>query len=173
MSIDGVPVIHMTRLDCVRRLKESQLVIKLVVRCRGALRPEVVSAERKSMPEKSKIPPELPSAPPPVPPRKLRHPRGSADGEANPSPVKKSWDSPKSVPTSLNGSPHSQSTFNSNNTSKSSSYESCYSSPKICSNSKNENSKMTTKNHSSDPPKLKQVPKFGNIIHSFPYFHTG
>ncbi|XP_015177133.1 PREDICTED: serine-rich adhesin for platelets [Polistes dominula] len=103
LSIDGVPVTHMTRLDCVRRLKESQLVIRLMVRCRGALRPEVVSAERKAAAaaaaaaseRKNKIPPELPSLPPPplpppVPPRKLRQTRGSADGEANPSPVKKS-----------------------------------------------------------------------------------
>ncbi|KAK2579467.1 hypothetical protein KPH14_010781 [Odynerus spinipes] len=116
LSIDGVPVTHMTRLDCVRRLKESQLVIRLMVRCRGALRPEVVSAERKAATatseRKSKIPPELPSVPPPVPPpvppRKLRQPRGSADGEANPTPAKKppnaavaSDNSPKSV----NGSP--------------------------------------------------------------------
>lgn len=79
----------MTRLDCVRRLKESQLVIRLLIRYRGALRPEVISAERKMSTERSKIPPELPALPPPVPPRKLRQPRGSADGEANPSPVKR------------------------------------------------------------------------------------
>ncbi|XP_063980747.1 uncharacterized protein LOC135164396 isoform X1 [Diachasmimorpha longicaudata] len=89
LSIDGVPVTHMSRLDCVRHLKESQLVIKLLVRCRGALRPKVVSAERKSSPEKTQPPPELPPLPPPVPPRKLRQARGSADGDANPSPVKK------------------------------------------------------------------------------------
>lgn len=94
LSIDGIPVTHMTRLDCVRRLKESQLVIRLMVRCRGALRPEVVSAERKI--ERGKVPPELPAAPPPVPPRKLRQPRGSADGDANPSPIKKLWDNSKS-----------------------------------------------------------------------------
>lgn len=82
----------MTRLDCVRRLKESQLVIKLLVRCRGALRPEVVSAELKlsqQQQQRSKIPPELPAAPPPVPPRKSRNStvannRGSADGQASP-----------------------------------------------------------------------------------------
>ncbi|XP_011864702.1 PREDICTED: uncharacterized protein LOC105560309 [Vollenhovia emeryi] len=102
LSIDGIPVTHMTRLDCVRRLKESQLVIRLMVRCRGALRPEVVSAERKI--ERSKVPPELPAAPPPVPPRKLRQPRGSADGEANPSPIKKLWDNSKSQNGLQNGS---------------------------------------------------------------------
>lgn len=105
LSIDGIPVTHMTRLDCVRRLKESQLVIRLMVRCRGALRPEVVSAERKI--ERNKVPPELPAAPPPVPPRKLRH-RGSADGEANPSPIKKLWDNSKSQNGSQNGTSVSQ-----------------------------------------------------------------
>ncbi|KAF7989856.1 hypothetical protein HCN44_008530 [Aphidius gifuensis] len=89
LSIDGVPVIHMSRLDCVQRLKESQLVIKLLVRHQGALKPEIINAERKLQPEKCKIPPELPPMPPPVPPRKLRQARGSADGDANPSPVKK------------------------------------------------------------------------------------
>lgn len=79
----------MSRLDCVRRLKESQLVIKLLVRHQGALKPEIINAERKLQPEKFKIPPELPPMPPPVPPRKLRQARGSADGDANPSPVKK------------------------------------------------------------------------------------
>lgn len=108
----------MTRLDCVRRLKESQLVIKLLVRCRGALRPEVVSAERKSSPDNAakseKIPPELPSAPPPVPPRKLRQARGFADGEANPIPARKASNgSPKSSgsSSSQNDSPNSQQSF--------------------------------------------------------------
>lgn len=141
-----------------------------MVRCRGALRPEVVSAERKStLLEKNKVPPELPLAPPPVPPRKLRHPRGLADGEANPSPVKKSWDSAKSVPTSQNGSPQSQSSFlgssngsNSNSSSsnssiKSSAYESCYSSPKSGINAKNESPKALPKDYSSDLCKFKQV----------------
>lgn len=143
LSIDGVPVTHMTRLDCVRRLKESQLVIKLMVRCRGALRPEVVSAEKKSSPE-SKVPPELPSAPPPVPPRKLRLARGSADGEANPNPVaKKSWNvgssqqfnnnsQTSSQSSSRNGSPGStdRQSKSGEGSSKSTSYESCESSPR-------------------------------------------
>lgn len=77
------------------------MVIRLMVRCRGALRPEVVSAERKI--ERNKVPPELPTAPPPVPPRKLRQLRGSADGEANPSPIKKLWDNSKSQNGSQNG----------------------------------------------------------------------
>lgn len=134
----------MTRLDCVRRLKESQLVIRLMVRCRGALRPEVVSAERKI--ERNKVPPELPAAPPPVPPRKLRQPRGPADGEANPSPVKKSWDSPKS-PASQAGS-----------VTKVSSYESCESSPRsVNGSSHQEISKESSKNRSPEFTKSKQV----------------
>ncbi|KAG9435384.1 hypothetical protein HZU67_03369 [Apis mellifera carnica] len=127
LSIDGVPVTHMTRLDCVRRLKESQLVIKLMVRCRGALRPEVVSAEKKTCPERDKMPPELPSAPPPVPPRKLRLARGLADGEANPNPAKRSWNAARA--NSQNASPdHSPTTAA--EASKSTSYESCESSPR-------------------------------------------
>lgn len=69
-------------------------MLKLAVRYRGALRPEVVSAERKpnGLPqqqpeERPKVPPELPAAPPPVPPRKLRQAaanRGLADGAASP-----------------------------------------------------------------------------------------
>lgn len=130
----------MTRLDCVRRLKESQLVIRLMVRCRGALRPEVVSAERKI--EKNKVPPELPAAPPPVPPRKLRQPRGPADGEANPSPVKKLWDSPKSPASQTNVS----------------SYESCESSPRSVNGLPHpESTKESPKNRSPEFTKSKQV----------------
>lgn len=127
LSIDGVPVTHMTRLDCVRRLKESQLVIKLMVRCRGALRPEVVSAEKKTCPERDKVPPELPSAPPPVPPRKLRLARGLADGEANPNPAKRSWNAARA--NSQNASPDHSPTAAAE-ASKSTSYESCESSPR-------------------------------------------
>ncbi|XP_029680368.1 uncharacterized protein LOC115245971 [Formica exsecta] len=141
LSIDSIPVTHMTRLDCVRRLKESQLVIRLMVRCRGALRPEVVSAERKI--EKNKVPPELPAAPPPVPPRKLRQPRGPADGEANPSPVKKLWDSPKSPASQANVS----------------SYESCESSPRSVNGlSHPESTKESPKNRSPEFTKSKQEP---------------
>ncbi|XP_058789012.1 uncharacterized protein LOC131662983 [Phymastichus coffea] len=152
LLIDGVSVTQMTRLDCVRRLKESQLVIKLMVRCRGALRPEVVSAERK---EGSKVPPELPSAPPPVPPRKLRHSqsqtnRGSADGEASPG-SKQSWDSPKSTGSSQTGSPRSVASFRSAASSvRSSNYDSCNSSPaKIIALSKSDSPKGSPKVHMS------------------------
>ncbi|XP_015431431.1 PREDICTED: uncharacterized protein LOC107187771 [Dufourea novaeangliae] len=161
LSIDGVPVTHMTRLDCVRRLKESQLVIKLMVRCRGALRPEVVSAEKKCSPEKSKVPPELPSAPPPVPPRKLRQARGLADGEANPSPVRKSWNgSTRSQNGSLNSSqtssPGSQPVTPLD--SKSTTYESCESSPKSSNGSAQETPKGSPKDRSPELAKSKQEP---------------
>ncbi|XP_067209237.1 uncharacterized protein bbg isoform X2 [Linepithema humile] len=159
LSIDGIPVTHMTRLDCVRRLKESQLVIRLMVRCRGALRPEVVSAERKI--EKSKVPPELPAAPPPVPPRKLRHPRGSADGEANPSPVKKLWNSSKSQNGSQNGSQHSSSASQQVGlqcVTKVSSYESCESSPRSVNGTYQESPKGSPKDRSPEFAKLKQEP---------------
>lgn len=148
ISIDGVPVMHMTRLDCVRRLKESQLVIKLLVRCRGALKPEVVSAERKSTPEKCKIPPELSAAPPPppVPPRKLRQARGLADGEANPSPATKIL--------KIN-SPSKTERTNGNN--KGALYDSCNSSPKTPNISRSESIKKLSKECSPDIVKPKQV----------------
>ncbi|XP_011494408.1 PREDICTED: LOW QUALITY PROTEIN: uncharacterized protein LOC105359493 [Ceratosolen solmsi marchali] len=161
LSVDGVPVSQMTRLDCVRRLKESQLVIKLSVRCRGALRPEVVSAERKPGSQLqgqgyAKSPPELPTAPPPVPPRKSRlsaqttSNRGSADGEASPG-IKKAWDSPKSVGSSQSGSPQSQGSFRSAASSiRSSNYDSCSSSSAKCySESKTGSPKVSLKPHIS------------------------
>ncbi|OXU29178.1 hypothetical protein TSAR_000293 [Trichomalopsis sarcophagae] len=166
LSIDEVPVTEMTRLDCVRRLKESQLVIKLAVRCRGALRPEVVSAERK-LQQRSKVPPELPAAPPPVPPRKLRRDltqaavnRGLADGEASPG-MKKASDSPKSTGSSNTGSPQSQASFRSAASSiRSSNYESCVSSPvKSGPGSKSESPKDSPKVHVSPVlNKIKQEP---------------
>lgn len=147
----------MTRLDCVRRLKESQLVIRLMVRCRGALRPEVVSAERKI--ERSKIPPELPAAPPPVPPRKLRQPRGSADGEANPSPIKKLWDNSKSQNGlqngTQNGSPIPQVGLQC--ATKISAYENCEPSPRNVNGSTQESPKELPKDRSPEFVKSKQV----------------
>lgn len=143
----------MTRLDCVRRLKESQLVIRLMVKCRGALRPEVVSAERKI--ERSKMPPELPAAPPPVPPRKLRQPRGSADGEANPSPIKKLWDNSKSQNGAQNSSSISQVGLQC--VTKINSYESCESSPRSVNGSSQESPKESPKDRSPEFAKSKQV----------------
>ncbi|KYN09415.1 hypothetical protein ALC57_18477, partial [Trachymyrmex cornetzi] len=162
LSIDGIPVTHMTRLDCVRRLKESQLVIRLMVRCRGALRPEVVSAERKI--ERSKVPPELPAAPPPVPPRKLRQPRGPADGEANPSPIKKLLDNSKSQNGLQNGSQSgvqngsSISQIGLQCVTKINSYESYESSPRNINGSNQENLKESPKDRSPESVKAKQEP---------------
>jgi len=150
----------MTRLDCVRRLKESQLVIRLMVRCRGALRPEVVSAERKI--ERNKVPPELPAAPPPVPPRKLRQPRGSADGEANPSPIKKLWNNSKSQNGSQNRPQNSAQNGSSISqvglqcVTKINSYES-YESSRNLNGSNQESQKESPKDRSPEFVKSKQV----------------
>ncbi|KAL0102059.1 hypothetical protein PUN28_018538 [Cardiocondyla obscurior] len=162
LSIDGIPVTHMTRLDCVRRLKESQLVIRLMVRCRGALRPEVVSAERKI--KRSKVPPELPATPPPVPPRKLRQPRGSADGEANPNPIKKLWDSSKSQNGMQNGAQNGTQNglpvtqVGTQCVAKIGSYENCESSPRSVNGSSQESPKESPKDRSLDFVKPKQEP---------------
>ncbi|KAL0278152.1 UNVERIFIED_CONTAM: hypothetical protein PYX00_000056 [Menopon gallinae] len=69
IKIDGHEVKEMTRLDCVRCLKESSVVIKLYVRHpnrveksdKSSTSPLVISAEMKK-----KVPP-----PPPIPPRKI------------------------------------------------------------------------------------------------------
>lgn len=131
------------------------------MRCRGALRPEVVSAERKI--EKSKVPPELPAAPPPVPPRKLRQPRGSADGEANPSPIKKLLDNSKSQNGLQNGSQSGVQNGSSISQvglqceTKINSYESYESSPRNINGSNQENLKESPKDRSSESVKSKQV----------------
>lgn len=59
LEIDGVPVSRMTRMECVRSLKESHVQLKLRVRQGDGLAP-------RTSPAKS-------AAPPPVPPR--RYPR--------------------------------------------------------------------------------------------------
>ncbi|XP_071449314.1 uncharacterized protein, partial [Hetaerina americana] len=76
VEIDTVPVSLMTRLDCVRRLKESRVVIALRVR----------PSPGKVIP--IKVEGESPSEPPPVPPRKGQR-RGSAPKteDAPPPPV--------------------------------------------------------------------------------------
>nr|XP_022908049.1 uncharacterized protein LOC111419468 [Onthophagus taurus] len=66
LEIDAVPVNTMTRIDCVRCLKDSNVVIKLLIKHRfeESLKedlPLVVSAEKK----------RTPPPPPPVPPRKM------------------------------------------------------------------------------------------------------
>lgn len=75
LEIDSIPVNTMTRIDCVRCLKDSNVVIKLLVKhfsaeCKQSSDfktrsvedlPQVISAEKK----------RTPPPPPPVPPRKI------------------------------------------------------------------------------------------------------
>ncbi|XP_055705534.1 uncharacterized protein LOC129803179 isoform X2 [Phlebotomus papatasi] len=65
LEIDGVSVTRMTRIECVRCLKESNVAIKLVVR-NGEGRPADVTENLGDGKANSR-----PPKPPPVPPRKL------------------------------------------------------------------------------------------------------
>ncbi|XP_062561403.1 uncharacterized protein LOC134225387 isoform X2 [Armigeres subalbatus] len=66
LEIDGVTVTQMTRIECVKCLKESNLAIKLLVR-NGEGKVQNFFDENGDVPEKKSVPPP----PPPVPPRKL------------------------------------------------------------------------------------------------------
>ncbi|XP_058462288.1 uncharacterized protein LOC131437138 [Malaya genurostris] len=66
LEIDGVSVTRMTRIECVKCLKESNLAIKLLVR-NGEGKVLNFFDENGDLPERKSIPPP----PPPVPPRKL------------------------------------------------------------------------------------------------------
>ncbi|KAJ8926811.1 hypothetical protein NQ314_020657 [Rhamnusium bicolor] len=70
LEIDSIPVNTMTRIDCVRCLKDSNVAIKLLVRhiydtCKPKTKSEdpplIISTEEK----------RIPPPPPPVPPRKI------------------------------------------------------------------------------------------------------
>ncbi|CAH1955709.1 unnamed protein product [Acanthoscelides obtectus] len=63
LEIDSIPVNTMTRIDCVRCLKDSNVAIKLLVRhlCENTLESKQSEGEEK----------RLPPVPPPVPPRKI------------------------------------------------------------------------------------------------------
>lgn len=68
LEIDSLPVKSMTRIDCVRCLKDSNVVIKLKVKHTNETStesaedlPQIISAEKK----------RVPPPPPPVPPRKI------------------------------------------------------------------------------------------------------
>ncbi|XP_050313476.1 uncharacterized protein LOC126748354 [Anthonomus grandis grandis] len=68
LEIDSIPVNSMTRIDCVRCLKDSNVAIKLLVRhCFHTLTPKLKSKSSEDLPvivsEEKK--------PPPVPPRKI------------------------------------------------------------------------------------------------------
>lgn len=94
LKIDGIPVNSMTRIDCVRCLKDSNVVIKLLVRHFAEVKnvqkarsvediPLVISAEKK----------RIPPPPPPVPPRKIprkfmkSHQENKENQEINNNPV--------------------------------------------------------------------------------------
>lgn len=66
LEIDGVSVTRMTRIECVKCLKESNLAIKLLVR-NGEGKIQNFYDDNGDLPEKKSAPPP----PPPVPPRKL------------------------------------------------------------------------------------------------------
>ncbi|XP_055631136.1 uncharacterized protein LOC129771481 [Toxorhynchites rutilus septentrionalis] len=66
LEIDGVSVTLMTRIECVKCLKESNLAIKLLVR-NGEGKVQNFYDDNGDLPEKKSAPPP----PPPVPPRKL------------------------------------------------------------------------------------------------------
>ncbi|XP_065073496.1 uncharacterized protein LOC135697643 [Ochlerotatus camptorhynchus] len=66
LEIDGVSVTHMSRIECVKCLKESNLAIKLLVR-NGEGKVQNFYDDNGDIPEKKSVPPP----PPPVPPRKL------------------------------------------------------------------------------------------------------
>lgn len=87
VEIDSQPVKNMTRIDCVRCLKDSNVVIKLLVRHNGQpilADSDQVDGRVENLPlvvkaEKKRLPP-----PPPVPPRKVT--RKSKDGAVAGSP---------------------------------------------------------------------------------------
>ncbi|XP_058829987.1 uncharacterized protein LOC131689136 isoform X2 [Topomyia yanbarensis] len=66
LEIDGVSVTRMTRIECVKCLKESNLAIKLLVR-NGEGKVQNFYDDNGDIPERKSVPPP----PPPVPPRKL------------------------------------------------------------------------------------------------------
>ncbi|XP_053687727.1 uncharacterized protein LOC128737176 [Sabethes cyaneus] len=66
LEIDEVSVTRMTRIECVKCLKESNLAIKLLVR-NGEGKVQNFYDENGDVPDRKSVPPP----PPPVPPRKL------------------------------------------------------------------------------------------------------
>lgn len=77
LEIDGVVVTNLTRLECVRRLKESTVEIKFLIRNGDDILNNV------KLPEKSPPPP-----PPPVPPRKIHRRKSMNDSINNTTKVK-------------------------------------------------------------------------------------
>lgn len=82
VEIDGIDVTKMTRLECVRCLKESNLAIRLLVRNgegKAYMLNEVI--EIKSNEKKQSTGP--PPSPPPVPPRKINKRKSSTGSDTS------------------------------------------------------------------------------------------
>lgn len=67
LEIDSIPVKSMTRVDCVRRLKDSNVAIKLLVR--HVFEQSVMKTN--SIPPSNRDEDKTPPPPPPIPPRKI------------------------------------------------------------------------------------------------------
>ncbi|XP_055590950.1 uncharacterized protein LOC129743032 [Uranotaenia lowii] len=83
LEIDGVSVTQMTRIECVKCLKESNLAIKLLVR-NGEGKVQNFFDDNEEVPEKKSVPPP----PPPVPPRKLNKRKSTAEHQSADPPAK-------------------------------------------------------------------------------------
>ncbi|XP_055527213.1 uncharacterized protein LOC129719830 [Wyeomyia smithii] len=83
LEIDEVSVTRMTRIECVKCLKESNLAIKLLVR-NGEGKVQNFYDENGDIPERKSVPPP----PPPVPPRKLNKRKSVEQPLGNDIPVK-------------------------------------------------------------------------------------
>lgn len=71
LAIDGVPVSDLTRIDCVRRLKDSDENLKLQVRHFDVENIDDKNGELLELDQIKNLNSILPPLPPPVPPRKL------------------------------------------------------------------------------------------------------
>ncbi|XP_050666328.1 uncharacterized protein LOC126966380 isoform X2 [Leptidea sinapis] len=75
LAIDGMPVFNLTRIDCVRRLKESDEKLKLLIRHFDSdQKMSSQSSSEKEVPHTNGCLDDIPrptTLPPPVPPRKL------------------------------------------------------------------------------------------------------
>lgn len=71
LEIDSIPVNSMTRVDCVRRLKDSNVAIKLLVRHVFEQLTVKASSSEDSASVGNKNEDKTPPPPPPIPPRKI------------------------------------------------------------------------------------------------------
>ncbi|XP_022211204.2 LOW QUALITY PROTEIN: serine-rich adhesin for platelets [Drosophila obscura] len=96
VSIDGREVCQMTRIDCVRCLKDS-VAIKLIVRNGHGQKPPS-EEEQQQLEQLSIILNAQPPPPPPVPPRKLVKRQNSREPPAQPSQVQLVIEKPLTPP---------------------------------------------------------------------------